>query len=55
MASNQNKGGGARKYGRNKRKAAARSGAISKFVRGLISFETYVKLAKVKPPTVKKG
>jgi predicted HTH domain antitoxin len=48
MAKIQNKGGGARKHGRNKRKAAARTGATSLYVRGKISFETYAKMAGVK-------
>ena len=44
MAKNQNKGGGSKKHGRGKRKAAERSGAMSLFVRGKISAETYVKM-----------
>lgn len=50
MAKTQGKGGGARKYGRNKKKAAARTGATSLYVRGKISFETYAKMAGVKSP-----
>ena len=50
MAENAKKGGGAKKCGRNKRKAAARSKALSKYVRGVISFEAYLKATNVKLP-----
>ena len=46
----EGRGGGAKKYGRNKRKAAAKSGAMSRYVRGKISFDTYAKAANVKRP-----
>ena len=35
------KSGGARKYGRSKRKAAAKSGPMSRYVRGLITWKQY--------------
>ena len=44
MATQKQKGKGGRKHGRNKRKAAARSTPLSRYVRGKISFETYAKL-----------
>jgi hypothetical protein len=41
-------GGSSKKIGRNKRKAAARGCALSRYVRGTITFETYAKQTGVK-------
>jgi hypothetical protein len=41
--SSQAKGGKNRKHGRNKRKKLRAGGAISQYVKGKISFETYRK------------
>jgi uncharacterized membrane protein len=47
MANKKNTGkGGQRKHGRSKRKAQARGTALSRYIRGKISFEQYQKETK---------
>ncbi len=48
VKSTKSKSGGGRKIGRQKRKALAKSNAISKFVRNVISAEEYFKISGLK-------
>lgn len=45
LTPSKTKSGGGRKIGRQKRKALARSNAISKFIRNVISAEEYFKVS----------